>query len=166
MQKTKIQLGQLNLIGLTVRTNNRDEMNIETSKIAGMVNQYLSENIADSFKNRINSRMMYAVYTEYESDEHGEYTYFIGEAVASLEEQDLSRFKPLIIPPSTYQKFAPTPGKMPDIVINAWQDIWVMNETDLEGRKTYIADFEIYDNQPKNPDKMAVDIYVGINDEG
>jgi predicted transcriptional regulator YdeE len=166
MKKEKVKLGQLNLIGLTVRTNNRDEMNIETSKIAGMLSQYTSENVSDLFKGRINPRMMYAAYTEYESDEHGEYTYFIGEAVTSLEEQDSSQFKSLIIPPSTYQKFTPTPGKMPDIVINAWQDIWAMNETDFEGKRQYITDFEIYDNQPHNLDKMAVDIYIGINDEG
>ena len=52
---------------------------------------------------------------------------------------------------------------MPDIVIKAWQDIWAMSETDFEGKRKYIADFEIDDNQSQNPDKIALDIYIGVS---
>lgn len=44
---------------------------------------------------------------------------FIGEIVDSLDDQDLSQFKTLTIPKSTYQKFTTAPGQMPDIVITA-----------------------------------------------
>ena len=164
MQKEKQTLGQLNLIGLTARTNNLNEMNPETSKIAALAGKYWGEQLADSFKHRINPGVTYAVYTEYESDEHGEYTYFIGESVDVLESQDLSQFKSLIIPQSTYQKFTTSSGKMPDIVISSWQEIWGMSEKDFEGKRKYIADFEIYDKRAQNPNEMALDIYIGIDD--
>jgi predicted transcriptional regulator YdeE len=163
MKKERVNLGQLSLIGLTARTNNRDEMNPDTSKIAALAGQYWGEQVANHFKDRINPGVTYAVYTEYESDEHGEYTYFIGEAVNTTDTQDLSQFKSLVIPESNYQKFTTASGKMPDIVIASWQEIWGMNENDFEGKRQYIADFEIYDERANDPNQMALDIYIGIN---
>ncbi|MDX2346990.1 MAG: effector binding domain-containing protein [Legionella sp.] len=165
MQKEKLNLGQLNLIGLKIRTNNRDEMNPETSKIAMLAGQYWGEQVANAFKGRIHPGVTYAAYTEYDSDEHGEYTYFIGEAVDGGEAQDLSQFKSLIIPQSTYQKFTTESGQMPDIVIASWQDIWGMGEADFEGKRSYVADFEVYDERAHNPNQMALDIYIGINNK-
>jgi predicted transcriptional regulator YdeE len=139
-------------------------MNPETSKISMLAGKYWGEQIANGFKNRINPGVTYAVYTEYESDEHGEYTYFIGEAVESLETQMLSQFKPLIIPQSHYQKFTTEPGKMPDVVIAAWQDIWRMSEQYFEGKRKYIADFEVYDERAQDLNQAVLDIYIGINE--
>jgi predicted transcriptional regulator YdeE len=84
-------------------------------------------------------------------DENGDYTYFIGEAVDSIENQNLSQLKILTIPQSHYQKFTTEPGKMPEVVISAWQEIWAMNENELGGKRKYIADFEIYDQRAVNP---------------
>jgi predicted transcriptional regulator YdeE len=51
---------------------------------------------------------------------------------------------------------------MPKVVINAWQAIWQMNENDFQNKRTYLADFEVYDQRPANPNETAVDIYIGI----
>jgi predicted transcriptional regulator YdeE len=162
MQKEKIILEQICLVGLTARTNNKAEMNPKTSKIGALAASYWHNQIANGIKNRTNPGVTYAVYTEYESDEHGDYTYFIGEIVDSTENQDLSHFKILTIPQSHYQKFTTAPGKMPDIVISAWQKIWTMNKNDFSGKRKYIADFEIYDQRASNPSNSIVDIYIGI----
>jgi predicted transcriptional regulator YdeE len=162
MKQEKVKLDGLILIGMTVRTNNKDEMNSETSKIGKLAGMYWGKQIANQFKDRINPGITYSVYTEYESDEHGEYTYFIGEEVKSLDNQDQSIFKSLIIPASTYQKFTTEPGNIPDIVIAAWQKIWQMKEKDFEGKRKYIADFEIYDQRASNPSNAIVDIYIGV----
>lgn len=162
MKKEKVKLGNLTLIGLTARTNNKNEMKAETAKIGNLVGVYFQKNIASHFKNRANPGVTYSVYTEYESDERGEYTYFIGEEVSSLEDQDLSQFKSLIIPANSYQKFTTEAGKMPNVVIAAWQDIWKMKENELGGQRDYIADFEIYDQRACDPHHAIVDIYIGI----
>lgn len=162
MQKEKIKLGDLTLIGITARTNNKNEMNPETAKIGQIAGYYWGNQIANAFKNRVNPGVTYSVYTEFESDEHGEYTYFLGEQVSSLDNQDYSQFKSLTIPTSSYQKFTTPAGKMPEIVIHAWQKIWQMNNKDFEGKRTYVADFEIYDQKAINPENSIVDIYIGI----
>lgn len=163
MNKEKTNLGKLILVGLTARTNNKAEMDPEKGKIGPLAGAYWSEQIAAGFKHRTNPGVTYSVYTEFESDEHGEYTYFIGEQVNSLEGQDLESFKTLTIEPSTYQKFTTEPGQMPTVVIEAWQAIWQMHETDFGGKRKYLADFEVYDQRAADPRNSVVDIYIGID---
>lgn len=82
----------------------------------------------------------------------------------SIENQDLSQLKILTIPKSNYQKFTTEPGKMPDVVISAWQKIWAMKEDDFGGKRKYIADFEVYDQRASDPNNTVIDIYIGIED--
>jgi len=99
-------------------------------KIASMARKYKDEKLADHFKNRLPPVIAYAVYIEYERDEYGEYTYFIGEWVESFGGHDTERFEQLVIPASYYQKFTTCSAKMPDVVVDAWQNIWQMRPTD------------------------------------
>ena len=165
MQKEITSLNEITLIGLTVRTNNKDEMDPGKSKIAPLAGLYWKNQIANHVKHRTQPGITYSVYTEYESDENGEYTYFIGERVDSFDSQDLSKFKALSIPKSDYVRFTTACGKMPDIVIHAWKDIWSMNQNDFMGKRTYKADFEIYDQRATDPNHSIVDIYIGIMNE-
>lgn len=162
MKKEKAKLNQKTLIGMTVRTNNKNEMNPSTAKIGNLATEYWQQQIANQLKDRINPDVTYAVYTDFESDEHGDYTYFIGEEVKSIDTQDLSKFKSLTIPESTYQKFTTESGKMPDVVISAWQNIWQMKKDEFEGKRKYVADFEVYDQRAKDPNSTVIDIYIGI----
>lgn len=162
MQKQKVTLGKLALVGLSVRTNNKNEMNPGTSKIAGLAGMYWSEQVASAFKHRRNPGITYSVYTAFESDEHGDYTYFIGEAVDSINGQDLERFETIDIVAGEYQKFTTPEGKMPTVVLEAWQKIWQMQSCDFEGQRAYKTDFEIYDKKAENPESAIVDIYIGI----
>lgn len=162
LKKEKVSLDELMLIGVTARTNNKDEMDPDKAKIGKMVHDYGANHIANGFKHRVHPGMVYAVYTDFESDENGEYTYFLGEAVTSFDDQDQSTFTPLVIPASTYQCFTTEAGKMPDIVIEAWQNIWQMTPEDFGGKRTYQADFEIYDQRAADPNHAVVPIYIGI----
>ena len=165
MNKEKIKLAHLTLAGITVRTSNKNEMNPDTAKIATTVNAYMAQQIAAQIKNRVNPGVTFLAYTDYESDEHGAYTFFIGEEVASFENQNASLFSTLAIPQGSYQKFTTDAGKIPEIVIHAWQKIWQMTTSDFEGRRRYHTDFEMYDERAKNPADAVVDIYVGIINE-
>lgn len=161
MQKEKVSRSEISLIGLAVRTNNKNEMNAETAKIGELVRYYHQEEIAAQIPNRTNFGVTLSVYTDYDSDEHGNYTYFIGEEVDSFEDVP-ENLHALIIPPSHYQKLTTPAGQMPTVVIQAWQQIWKMNDQELGGKRTYLADFEVYDHRAIDPQDTIVDIYIGI----
>ena len=96
MEKQTTTLPELTLVGLTARTNNKNEMNPEKSKIANLVGYYWGNQIGNKIQNRIQPGITYSVYTNFESDENGDYTYFVGEAVNSTEGQDFDTFESLI----------------------------------------------------------------------
>jgi predicted transcriptional regulator YdeE len=162
MKKHKTSMPEMTLVGISMRTNNKAEMNLDTGKIGPTVGQYFGEQLADSIKHRSQPGVTYAVYTDFESDETGEYTYLIGEAVESLEGQDLNRFSAVAVPASEYQKLTTEKGAMPKIIIDAWQKIWSMSEQAFEGKRRYIADFEVYDERAADPQNAQVDIFIGI----
>ncbi len=162
MQKQQTELSELCLIGLTARTNNKNEMNPATAKIGDLAGLYWQNQIVSGLQHRTNPGITYAVYIDYESNEHGDYSYFIGEAVSSLENQDLEKFKTITIPASSYQKFTTPAGAMPDIIITAWKKIWAMQPADFGSRRKYIADFEIYDERAADLENAVVDIYIGV----
>ncbi len=163
MQKELINKPEIILIGLSVRTNNKNEINPQTAKISKLAEQFFAQNITTNIPERKNPGTIFAVYTEYDSDEQGDYTYFIGEEVCSPEKIPNGLNK-LIIPPSKYQKLTTKSGKMPEVVIDAWQQIWKMTSTDFLGERTYQADFELYDERAKDPGNTSLDIYIGIKE--
>jgi len=161
MKKELVNKPEIKLIGLRIRTNNKNEMNPQTSKIGELAGRFWSQSIANQIPNRKNAGITLSVYTEYDSNEHGDYTYFIGEEVSSFEDlpSDLQR---LTIPAAKYQKFTTPSGKMPEVVISAWQQIWEMASPDFGGDRAYIADFEVYDRRAIDPANAILDIYIGI----
>lgn len=64
-----------------------------------------------------------ALYSNYESDETGVYTYTIGMPVSSLDTIP-ENMKSLTIPAQTYAVFTTRKGPVSEIVYEAWQDIW------------------------------------------
>lgn len=161
MRKEIIYKPDFKLVGLSVVTNNANEQDPALAKIGPLVAHYFSQQIAQHIKHRIHPGITYSVYTEYESDHHGNYTYFIGEAVSSFEDVSAD-LKTISIPSSQYQRFTTAPGPMPLVVIQAWQSIWQMNQEMLGGERRYLADFEVYDERAHDPQQAVVDIYIGI----
>jgi len=161
MQKTTIELPEIRLIGFTVRTSNALEMDPTTAKIGLTVQNYFEGMFSEKIAQRKSPWTTYSVYTEYESDSTGEYTYFIGEEVINFETQP-HEFKQITIPQQCYSKFTTPPGAMPEVCLNAWQKIWQMTTEELGGNRSYKADFEIYDQRASDPTNSVLDIYVGI----
>ncbi|MGC0371795.1 MAG: hypothetical protein DGJ47_000496 [Rickettsiaceae bacterium] len=162
MEKAYDSLNEIKLIGLSTRTSNIAESDPSSAKIGDTIMQYIKENIGSKIVNNKNPGILYCAYTNYENDEHGEYTYFVGEEVTSFDNQRVELEK-LVIPKQEYVKFTVGPGAMPDVCINAWQQVWSLNEKDFGGSRNYIADFEIYDHRAKDPSNTVFDLYIGIN---
>lgn len=162
MKKELLTRPEIKLVGITARTNNQNEMNPQTAKIAGLAGRFMGEGLAEQIQNRKYPGTTFAVYTDYESDEHGEYTYFIGEEVYSHENVP-ENMQTLIVPAARYAKFTAGPDSMPEVVMAAWQEIWKMTPIETSGDRAYVADFEIYDERALDPAKTSLDIYIGIN---
>lgn len=163
MKMEKMQIAQFTLAGLTVRTNNKNEMHPSTGKIGPLVQHYWHNQIASKIQHRANPGLTYIAYTNYESDEHGEYTFIVGEAVSDTAAQP--DFSIITIPDGAFQKFTTDAGKMPDVIIQTWQHIWGLDAEQLGGRRQYLADFEVYDCRAIDPNNAIVDIYVGIKNK-
>lgn len=161
MKKELVSKPEIKLVGLTVRTNNKNEMNSQTSKIGELAMRFWTQNIAAQIVNRKNPGVTLSVYTAYDSNEHGDYTYFIGEEVGSFKSVP-AELQKLTISAANYQKFTTEAGKMPEVVISAWQKIWKMSPDDLDGVRAYQADFEVYDQRASDPANTSLDIFIGI----
>ena len=161
MNVNETALEEFKLVGVFVRTNNTNEFTPNLGKIPGNFSRYYGEKLFEKIQHRTKPFVTYSVYTEYESNENGEYTHFLGEEVSSFENQDTSLFKTIIIPKNSYLKFTSAKGKMPEIVINVWKKIWSMQHTEFNGKRNFIADFELYDSRAIDPENAEVDIYIG-----
>ncbi len=161
MQKTTIILPVIHLAGITTRTNNKNELEGKNGKILACIQKYFGESLSEKIPSRKNPGTTYCVYSEYESDFNGEYNYFIGEEVSSFDSIP-SGLKTMIIPAQSYIKFTNGPGPMPNVVQEAWHQIWRMSPEDLGGKRNYVADFEVYDKRASDQRNVVLDIYIGI----
>jgi predicted transcriptional regulator YdeE len=158
----KESLKEIKLVGISILTSNLIESNPESAKIPGMFNRYFSEGISSKISNQINPERIFSVYTKYESDKSGNYTYFLGQEVDNFENNE--SLEMLSIPAQNYIKFTNhEPLPLPSIVIDMWNEIWKREDNgELIEKRSYIADFEIYDQRSNDHQKAIVDIFVGI----
>jgi predicted transcriptional regulator YdeE len=163
MHQTPAQLPEIKLIGITCRTNNTNIFSTDpsTNILAATVQKYFHNGLNSKIPNRKKPGTTYCVYTNYESDFTGDYTYFIGEEVANFD-GIAEGFETLTIPNQSYIKFTNESGPMPNVCINMWKDIWKMNAYKLGGERSYIADFEVYDNRAQDHNNVVLDIYIGV----
>lgn len=163
MQKTTIQLPEIKLVGIKTRTNNKNELDPATGKIFPCVHKYFHDNISAKIPERKKPGTTFCVYMDYENDHTNDYTYFIGEEVVNFTNIP-SDLESCIIQLQVYSKFTTTPGPMPNVVKDAWKEIWQLSDADLGGKRRYHADFEIYDERASDPTHQSIvlDIYVGI----
>lgn len=160
MQQINIfSMPEINLVGLTTRTYNSNEQNPSKAKIFPLLKKYFSNSFSEKILNRTNPNTTFIAYTDYESNYTGEYTCLIGEETTKNSNQDNS-LDQINIPNQSYMKFTSEVGPLPEIVINLWNKIWEMKE--LENRRSYIADFEVYDHRSIDPSNAIVDIYIGV----
>lgn len=61
MIQTIEKLQEIFLVGISARTNNKDEFNPETAKIGTVINKYFSESLSSKILNRKNPGTTYSV---------------------------------------------------------------------------------------------------------
>ena len=121
----------ITLVGIAARAaNDRPEA------IAALWQRFETEHILASIPHRV-SDDVYALYTDYEADQHGEYTLLIGCAVErhdGLPDGLVARS----IPAADYA-LVDASGPQPQSIVAAWQSIWA---GDL--KRAYSNDFDLY----------------------
>lgn len=162
MKSSIIKIPEIKLIGLKAYTSNQGEFDPETAKIGSVIQEYCQKYLNQN-SNIINNSKLYSVYFEYESNHKGKYSYLIGQEVKEFSNlpEELTAY---IIPAQTYKIFETNTGIMPHVVIDAWKEIWSMEDNlTIGGDRSYIADFEAYDLNQQDPLNMNAKIYVGMN---
>ena len=63
---------------------------------------------------------------------------------------------------SRYAILTSEKGPTWEVVPKLWQKIWSMTSSELGGTRTYIADFEVYDERTSDPANAVVEINLGL----
>jgi predicted transcriptional regulator YdeE len=135
--------------GISVRTNNADEMNPSKAKI-GHLHQQFDKQVEVRYAD---GERVYAIYHDYESDASGDYSILCGFDGKSTDDEGLQA---LTIQAGNYLVFS-AKGEIPKIVIDRWGEIWNYFSTDAcVYKRTYTTDFEYYKNQTE------VEIYIAV----
>jgi predicted transcriptional regulator YdeE len=163
MNSLMTTLSEIKLVGITCRTNNKHlfESDPATNKVALTVQNYFHNGLSAKILHRKMPNTTYCAYTNYESDFNGDFTYFIGEEVTSFEGAS-PEFETLLIPAQTYAKFTNGPAPMPAVCIELWQKIWTTSASELGEERSYVTDFELYDERSCDHQNTILDIYIGV----
>jgi predicted transcriptional regulator YdeE len=147
------------VVGLTARTNNAQETSGK-GKIGEVWQEFLQPDLVVKIPNKIGVDLI-AVYTDYETDHTGHYTYLLGLPIGSAEELP-SNLTVKHVPAGRYAVFSSKRGPMTEIVPEVWQRIWSMSPQELGGTRSFKSDFEIYDQRSADPENGQIDVYVGL----
>lgn len=160
MKQRSVNEDSFSIIGIEGRTNNALEMT-KDGIIPKMWARFYTENVLSKIPAKSDQSIL-AFYTDYQSDKTGDYTFVIGAKVKSTD-QIPDGMIAKVIPSARYEVFTTDKGPVGSVVIQAWQLIWGLEDRgQLEGRRAYKADFEVYDQRAQDPQSSQVDIYIGL----
>lgn len=150
MQHELIESPALFVVGLAIRTSNAEA----GQTIAAAWHRVHGEGLFDQIPNRRDDHTMLGVYTDYESDENGPYTFMVATPVVGT----------AAVPSGLERReFAARPtakivaqGPMPDIVQTTWQDIYRANLP-----RSYTVDLEIYDTRKMGP-QTNLELHIAL----
>jgi predicted transcriptional regulator YdeE len=159
MKPRIVNKAEFRVIGSSVRTSNGQEM-AGAGRIPKLWERFMGEDLLAQIPDKLDGAIL-AVYTDYASDQDGEYTLIVGARV-----KDGSDPPPGMVaknvPAGRYAVFTSEKGPVEKVVVGTWQRIWSTEKSELGGDRAYVADFEVYDQRAANPRDAQVDVYVGI----
>lgn len=144
-----ISIPEKNIKGISIRTQNANEMNPETAKIASLYERF-DKNIVVNYKNGAH---VYGIYYDYESDANGMFSVLAGSDQIESSKENLEG---VTIKAGNYLVFEGK-GEMPQAVIDTWVKIWTFfADEQTEYKRAYKTDFELYQSE------SLVQIHIGI----
>jgi len=134
--------------GISITTNNKNEMDEATSKIPTLWDDYEEKNAYSATHDKANNSSIYGVYNNYTSDVNGDYDVTVGVEVTKSK-------KAIVIEDEKYLVFKKE-GELPQVVIETWKEIWDYFENNDEYKRKYSVDFEHYTKENE------IEIYISI----
>ncbi|WP_432777052.1 GyrI-like domain-containing protein [Brevibacillus gelatini] len=160
MNPTIVRLGEMRVAGLQIRTTNEAERGAN-GKIGPLWHRYYEQGYLERTPGKKQPGVVYGVYSDYESDEQGEFSLLVGvevEAGAQLPAELTVK----TIPAATYAVFTTRVGPIVEVIQEAWAHIWAWSR-ESGVKRTFVADFERYDSVScADPNQAQVKIYIGI----
>jgi predicted transcriptional regulator YdeE len=145
--------------GIKARTSNAQEMSGK-GKIGNVWQEFLQSNLVARIPNKIGADLI-AVYTDYETDHTGHYTYLVGVPVLSAESLP-ANLNVKHVPAGRYAVFTSSRGPVKQIVPEIWQRVCPMSPEELGGTRAFQTDYEIYDQRAADPANAQIDVYIGL----
>lgn len=142
------------VIGISCRTDNAREARGEGC-IGKQWGRLFSEGLLAKIPNRVDQAIV-TVYTDYASDNDGEYTFILGAKVHDGAQISEGMVK-VVVPAGNYAVFTSEQGPAEQVVPATWMRIWKTAEN-----RAYKTDFELYDARAVDPKSAVVDIYIGV----
>ena len=143
------------IIGLRVRTTNAAEATPQ-GQIGKLWQRISSDSILGQIPGRADSNI-YAVYTDYDTDENGAYTFVLGVKVTPGTSPK-SNLVSQQVRPGRYALFESKPGPAKDVGIETWKRIWSWPD---RGKRAYKTDYEVHSAKPGSQNEQ-VRIYIGV----
>lgn len=161
MNPVRKEKGQFNIVGISVRTTNANEMTAD-AKIMKLWEHYYEQKVMNEISNPVNPSVTYGLYSDYENGVDGEYSITAGVQVDAYDVVP-NGFIVKTIPAAKYMVFTSEKGSFSEVVFKLWQDIWSWFERE-EVERAFTGDFEVYDERCVNPLEAQVDIYIAIKE--
>ncbi|SDP97553.1 beta-ketoacyl synthase N-terminal-like domain-containing protein [Lentzea jiangxiensis] len=152
-----VELPAVMMAGMTVRTDNETELH-GTARITDLWSAFLADGRGRSVPAE---RTLRAVYADYVTDHEGPFTYLLGYEFPDGERVP-DGFETRTMPAGRYAVFRSERGPLQSVIANAYRQIWAMDAEELGGKRTYLADFEVFDTHDPKPQEVQLKIYVGL----
>ncbi len=165
MNLVNLHVDKFTVVGFEARTSNAQEMNGD-GPISKLWGRLQSENFLTQIPNRVDRHMdtrIVAVYSDYQSDKDGPYTYLLGAKVSSPKDVPPGMVSRTVVS-GTYAMFTAEGGPPPEMVVNLWKRIWSLEKPDRLHR-AYKTDYEVHYSGSKDPVAAHVDVYIGVQEK-
>ena len=143
------------IMGISVRTTNQDQQALKD--ITNLWQRFGEEGILEKIPHRKNE-VIYSLYTDYDGDHTQPYTTVIGCEVTTIDKVPEGMVVKKV-EGGRYWKSSAKGDLMKGIIGKHWNTIW-----NTELKRSYLSDFEVYDERTADPSHAEVDFYIGIND--
>jgi predicted transcriptional regulator YdeE len=151
-----VSLYGMYIIGVEIRTTNRDEQNEATARIPALWLRVHEEKLLSAIPDPKEPTVMLGAYTRYQSDDKGPYSLIVGAEVYGLD-----RIPPglvgITVLAQEYLIFTAA-GEMPVAVIDGWKQVWKYFSEKTVLKRAYTTDFERYDSARPN----EVEIHIAV----
>ena len=145
--------------GFQIRTTNVAELSGQ-GQIGSLWQRFFATNLAAQIPSR-SSEALYAVYSNYESDENGAYDYLLGSPVSSIDNLPAGMTFAAIAT-GEYAVITTEKGPIVSVMQSAWKSIWSLSPAELGGKRSFLTDYEIYDHRAADPASAQVEIYLAL----